>query len=116
MRTLTLPEGIQITPPPVMYEAPQPPQSVGSKSFLVLISTVLGTVIAASSIIGGLGNAFFVSRPEFSAQRMDDERNKIMVAESVKRIDAAMARQEEALAKLTDTMDTLRKEMITRRR
>jgi len=113
--SLTLPEGIQITPSPLTF-TPPPPVTPASRSLLVILSVVLGMVIALGTIAGGLGNAYFVGRTEYTQQTLQAASEKVSAAESLKRIDLALSRQEAALEKLSASVETLRQDIGNRYR
>ena len=118
---MTIPEGvpIQLTPPPVMYE---PTKTVGSRAFITIVASILGATIAFGTVVSSLGNAFFVGRTEYNTKNTQDAAEKVVatgekvvVTEALKRIDLAMARQEAALNKLADAMDSIRQDMWRRK-
>ena len=114
-----MPEGIQLSPPPVMYE-PRPPAerttSIGSGSFFAMIGSILGVVIAVGVIVGAVGKAFYVTRDEYNQQVVKTSEAKVLVDETLKRIDQSLTRQEAALGKLADSIEELKQAMAARRR
>jgi hypothetical protein len=107
-----MPEGNQITPPPVEM---RPREYVGSKSFLIVVSTVLGIVIGIGMIVGGLGKAFFVERDEWNKQTLAGAEDKAVVNETLKRIDLATSHQEAALDRLTSTVELIKQDIAAMR-
>jgi len=121
----TMPEGVpQYTPTPVSeFSMPQtvrfePPRqtSVGSASFLVVISTILGILIATGSVLGVVGKAFYVERSEYNLQVVTNTEERVKVAEALKRIDQSVARQEAAIEKISECLETLKQDSRRRGR
>jgi hypothetical protein len=106
---LTLPEGVQITPSPMTFGPPTPVPP--SRSLLIVLSITLGMVIALGTIASGLGNAYFVGRSEYTQQTLQAASEKVSAAESLKRIDLALARQEAALEKLSTSVEAIKQEV-----
>jgi hypothetical protein len=102
---------IQVTPPPV--EVTREP--AGPRSFLIVLSTVLGIVIGIGVIVGGLGKAFFVEREEWNKQTLAGAEDKVTVNETLKRIDKALTHQEEVLDKLTNAIEMMERDVAVMR-
>jgi hypothetical protein len=103
---------IQVTPPPVEVNSREP---TGPRSFLIVLSTVIGIVIGIGVIVGGLGKAFFVEREEWNRQTLAGAEDKVTVNETLKRIDKALTRQEEVLDKLTGAIDVMERDIAVMR-
>jgi hypothetical protein len=99
----TMPEGF--TPMPYLVE---PPQQAKSRSILVIVSTILGTIIAVGVIVSGLGRAFFVDRSEYTNKLLLDAQDKVSVQKALERIDYTLNRLDETSQKLTTTVQELR--------
>jgi len=108
------------TPPPVVqnpyydgFSQPhqiQPPPSpqVGSKTFVVVLSVILGTLISAGTIISVLGKAFFVDRVEYNVKLLKDAEEKVTVQQTLDRLNQALTRQEAAFDKLTERVERIK--------
>jgi uncharacterized protein YpiB (UPF0302 family) len=72
--------------------------------------------IALGTIASGLGNAYFVGRSEYTQQTLQAASEKVAAAESLKRIDLALSRQEAALEKLSAALETIKQEVSGRYR
>lgn len=108
----TRPEGYQVvpqnpevmlTPAPVLME-PQRPQSEWSRSASTGIAMVLGIVLSTAAVVGGLGRAFYVERPEYTQKVLQDTRREGEVQKTLEQMSATLARQEAALAKMSETL------------
>ena len=121
----TMPEGVP-TPTPVSdfslpqtmrFETPASRQSsISLSSILIAVSIVLGIVIAAGTIAGVIGKAFYVSRDEYNLSVVNAAGDKVQVAETLKRVDQAIARQEAAIDKISTIVESLRQDVVAARR
>ena len=119
-----MPEGIpQYTPTPVSeFSMPQtmrfePPRSpAGPSSFLTVISIILGILVATGTVVGVVGKAFYVERGEYNIQVVTNTEERVKVAETLKRLDLAMSRQEAIIDKMSQALEQLRDDTTSRRR
>jgi hypothetical protein len=116
----TRPEGYQVmpqnpevmlTPAPMMMEPPRPP-SEWSKSVTTGIAMVLGIILSTAAVVGGLGRAFYVERPEYTQKVLQDTRREGEVQKTLDQMSATLARQETALAKMSLTLETTRDALL----
>lgn len=109
------------TPTPVMG-VPIVQQRVGSPSFMMAVSIIIGIVIGCGVIVGALGRAFFVGREEYTAKELKDVAEKGQVTSELKqtleRLNQSVIRQEEAMAnqkaafeKLSDMVHSMKWDM-----
>jgi hypothetical protein len=94
----------EITPPaytPSPYEMTRPQeQVVGSKSFLMTISVVVGIVVGMGVIIGGIGKYVYVERPVYDSKMTEVDRSMVTTAEGIKNINQTQYRFEAALDRI----------------
>ena len=79
-----------------------------SSSFLVAASVLLGVLLAAGSIIGVLGKAFYVARDEYTTQALQYTQDKTVIEQTLGRVDKALARQEGALQRVFESVQELK--------
>jgi hypothetical protein len=113
--SLTMPEGI--TPPPMMVDprAMETVHSIGSSSFLAVISIILGIVIATGSVIGVVGKAFYVERAEYNTAVVATVEEKTKVNENIRQMKDTLMRQEVVLQKLTDDLALIKQDLAAMR-
>lgn len=93
-------------------------QRRSSEKFWKWTASVLAIIIGVGSIIGVMGQAFYVTRGEFTEKAQKDAVNEASFRQTLERLDKTLNRQEEAFTKLTDTvngvkMDMARSEAVT---
>jgi hypothetical protein len=93
-----------------------------SKGFIAAISVILGIILAASAIIGGLGRAFFVSRDEFTKQETVHTTERSDLQKSLTKLEGAVSnqgvtleKQDVSLQRLLDKVQTIREDLAARR-
>lgn len=94
-----------------------------STGFIAALSVILGIILTASAIIGGLGRAFFVTRDEYTKQETVYTNEKSELQRSLTRLEGAVSvqsttleKQDQTLQKLLDKIQTIREEMARRGR
>jgi hypothetical protein len=107
------------SPPPV----PQPEKKSPSIGFITALSVILGIILTAGAIIGGLGRAFFVSRDEYSKQEMVYTSEKSDLQRTLTKLEGAVSvqsitleKQDGTLQRLVDKVQTIREDMARRGR
>ena len=99
----------ELTPPPFTppsYDVARPPeQLVGSKSFLMTISVIVGIVVGISLIIGGIGKLAYVERSDYERKVSEIDRNATIVSEAIKSINSSQSRFEAAIARVENVLD-----------
>jgi hypothetical protein len=100
----TVPGGIpiqsQYTPTPVVMEIPEPHRLVGSRIFVAIISTILGILVATTTIVGFVGRYFYVDRAEYAEKAVSDARDEGKLLGVLGKFEATMAQQTIALSRL----------------
>ena len=94
-----------------------------STGFLVTLSVILGVIIAGAALLGGLGNAFYVTRSEFTASRTDYATDKqhfqdenSSVKQVLGRFEETLSKQEATLQKIADSVQGIKVDMARRGR
>lgn len=94
-----------------------------SAGFVAAISTILGIVLAASALLGGLGKAFFVTRSEYTQQLIVDTGDKTDLQKSLQRLEGvivgqggALEKQDQSLQKLIDKVQLIREDIARKGR
>jgi uncharacterized protein HemX len=112
----SMPMATGVTPPPTEKKVP-------STGFIAALSVILGVIIAASVIIGGLGRAFFVTRDEFTHQEATYTNEKSELQTLLAKLEGAVAvqsttleKQDATLQRLVDKVQTIREDMARRGR
>jgi hypothetical protein len=91
------------TPPP--YEViRQQDQIIGSKSFLMTISVIVGIVVGVGVIVGGIGKYVYVERPDYERKMNEVDRSTVTMAEGIKNINQAQYRFEAALDRVENAL------------
>lgn len=103
MRQNTRPEGFQVTPPPVLVEAPPPLPS----RLTTIAATILGIVVSVGIIIGVLGKAFYVERTEYTSKVLSDTIERGNTQQDIRLIKESQARLEKSLADLSGEVKAL---------
>jgi hypothetical protein len=117
----------EITPPPFTpapYDVSRPQeQLVGSKSFLMTISVIIGIVVGVGIIIGGIGKYVYVERPDYERKMNEIDRGTVTMGEGIKninqaqfRFEAALDRVENALARQATDIQTIKIDIARGRR
>jgi len=98
----------EITPPPF---TPQPydtgrsqDQLVGSKSFLMTISVIVGIVVGVGAIIGGFGKYVYVERPDYERKMSELDRGAVTSTEVIKNINNTQTRFEASLDRIENAL------------
>jgi hypothetical protein len=112
--SLTMPEGM--TPPPMMMETRSVEHSIGSSSFLAIITVILGIVISTGTILGVVGKAFYVERSEYNLATVSGSIDKTKAEENLKQVKDTLTRQEIMLQKLTDDVALIKQDLAAMRR
>lgn len=86
-----------------------------SMSFIIALSVILGIIIASGSILGVVGKAFYVSRDEYTQKNLRDAEEAVVVKASLERLEHVLDRLDSTLGKLSDTVQTLKMDMIRKR-
>ena len=108
----TRPDGYgPYTPTPL----PEPVKKQPSMGFVIALSIVLGVTIAAGTILGTIGNAFFVTRTEFQIHEKNDVGETTTVRQTLNQIDKTMATQSAAFKDLAASVEGIRIDMARRR-
>lgn len=107
------------SPPPI----PQPEKKSPSIGFITALSVILGIILTASAIIGGLGRAFFVTRDEYAKQEMVYTSEKTDLQKTLTKLESAVSvqsmtleKQDVTLQRLVDKVQTVREDMARRGR
>ena len=79
-----------------------------SSAYLVPISVGLGVLIAAATIVSGLGKAFYVSRDEYTTQTLQYTQDKTVIQQTLERVDKTLTRQEGAVQKVFEIVQDLK--------
>lgn len=86
-----------------------------SISFVIALSTILGIVIAAGVILGVVGNAFYVSRDEYTRDALKNTAESTSIKAMLDRIERALSRQENSFEKLSDAVQTIKVDMARKK-
>jgi hypothetical protein len=96
---------------------------IPSTGFLITVSVILGVVLGGAALLGGIGNAFYVTRVEYTAentinakdkQRFQDE--NYSVKQALGRFEDALSRQDATLLKIADSVQGIKIDMARRGR
>ena len=94
-----------------------------STGFLITVSVILGLVLGGAALLGGIDNAFYVTRVEYTAentinakdkQRFQDE--NYSVKQALGRFEDALSRQDATLLKIADSVQGIKIDMARRGR
>jgi len=111
---------VQSMPDPVALSQQKSSPSTG---FVISLSVILGAILAGAALISGIGNAFYVTRTEFTAgnmsytqdrQHLQDENNS--VKQSLNRLEDTLLRQDTSLQKIGDAVQAIKVDMARRGR
>ena len=86
-----------------------------SISFVIALSTILGIVIAAGVILGVVGNAFYVSRDEYTREELKNAAESSSIKATLDRIERSIFRQESAFDKLSDAVQNIKVDMARKK-
>lgn len=84
-------------------DRPAPP----NRSLVAVLSALIGLIIGAATIVGGLGSAYFVGRAEYTQQRFADTQDKAIVSRVLEKLDSTMLRQETEMGKMSTAVEKL---------
>jgi hypothetical protein len=94
-----------------------------SLGFIISLSIVLGAILAGAALISGIGNAFYVTRSEFTVGNMAYTQDKqhlqdenFTVKQSLSRLEDTLLRQDAALQKIGDAVQAIKVDMARRGR
>ena len=112
----------QYTPTPVLVDASDR-QTIGSRTFVAMLSTILGILVSTTVIIGFTGKYFYVDRAEYTATSLKESDDRGKLQGSINRLDFTLVqqitileRQEKKIDELTETIQKLKIELALRRR
>jgi hypothetical protein len=87
---------------------------MGSRSFVTILSTILGIVLATSAVLGVVGKYFYVDRGEYTQKILQDADERANVQKVLVRFESTMAqqsttleRQEKAFDRMAETVRAL---------
>ena len=87
------------------------------------LSIILGVLLTAGSLIGGLGSAFFVTRREYTAQELAYTGDKSTMQQILLKLDSslndqkgALEKQDRSLQKITDAVQEIKVDMARSKR
>ena len=103
----TRPEGYPVV------EAPK--QKHPSTSFVIALSVILGIVIAAGTIFGVIGDAFYVTRGEYNVKGLQDTETITTFRQTLNQIDRTLAAQAASVKDLSASVDALRMDAARKR-
>lgn len=94
-----------------------------SVGFLVTLSVILGVIVAGAALLGGIGNAFYVTRTEFTSERTDYAKDKqhfqdenYSVKQAINKFEETLSKQENTLQKIADSVQGIKVDMARRGR
>ena len=96
---------------PEGYPVIEQPRKHPSSSVLIGLSVVLGIVIAAGTIFGVLGDAFWVSRHEYNTKTIIDTEVTTTFRQTLSQIDKTLANQAASFKDLAASVDAIRYDM-----
>ena len=107
-RRPTVPGGVptlepEMTPTPVLVEEARPT----SRSFVAVLSTVLGIVLGTVGVLGFAGKYFFVDRAEYTQDRGASQAVLLRVEMTMQQQATILDRQEKAFDRLSETVRAL---------
>jgi len=112
-----------IESPPQIPPSTPPEKKWLSTGFIMTLSIILGVLLTAGSLIGGLGNAFFVSRREYTAQELSYATDNSKIQQTLSKLGDALTDQKEVLAnqnrslqKVADTIQEIKVDMARKGR
>jgi hypothetical protein len=117
----TMPGGIpiqssQYTPTPVLVEASSPQPAIGSRVFVMAISTLLGIVVATTTIVGFTGRYFYVDRSEYSDKSVREAEDRGKLQNLLGRVEATLSQQTITLSRLEATVREIELKQASGRR
>lgn len=86
-----------------------------STPFVIALSIVLGIVLAAGTILGVVGNAFYVSRDEYTRDTLKNSTEVAGIKTTLNRIELSLSRQEILFEKLSDAVQTIKVDMARKK-
>lgn len=102
----------QYTPTPVLVREPAQPV-VGSRTFVAIVSTILGIIVSVTTIQAFTGKYFFVDRTEYSEKSLRESEERGKLQGLLGKIEATLSQQTTALSraesKIDDLSESLRK-------
>lgn len=110
----TWPEGI--TPPPQLLVATEPQRTVGSRSFLIVLSTILGIILTTGAVLGVVGKAFYVEREEYTQKNIQNTQDRVVFTEGLKSITSRLDRLDATIDRLAVVVQDLKIESARRNR
>jgi hypothetical protein len=109
--------------PPQMQPSAPPEKKWLSTGFIMTLSIILGVLLTAGSLIGGLGNAFFVSRREYTTQELLYATDKSTIQQILSKLDGSLTdqknvleKQDRSLQKLVDSLQEIKVDMARKGR
>jgi hypothetical protein len=112
----------QYTPTPVLVDTSDR-QTIGSRTFVAMLSTILGILVSTTVIIGFTGKYFYVDRAEYTTTSLKEADDRGKLQGSLNRLDLALVqqitileRQERKIDELSDTVRKLELKLAAMRR
>jgi len=92
-----------------------PARTTPSAAFVISLSIIIGLIIGLGTIVGVLGNAFWVTRNEYIKESLINAQETATLKNTLNRVELTMTRQEAAFEKLSDVVQAIKIDMARRR-
>ena len=106
----TRPEGYQ-----VVQDLEEPSKYHASAPFITAISVILGVIIAVGVIVGVAGDAFYVTRHEYTEKNLKDIEMTTTFHSTLNLLKETMALQAANFKELTSSVEKIRLDIASRR-
>ena len=92
-----------------------------SANFIITASIILSVIIGGAAILRGLGNAFYVTRNEFTNANLSYTKDKehasgqvSSIRETLDRLEGTLSKEDTSLQKLVETVQELKLDIVRR--
>jgi len=106
----TRPEGYQ-----AVQDLEEPPKYRASAPFITAISVILGVIIAVGVIVGVVGDAFYVTRHEYTEKNLKDIEMTTNFHSTLNQLKETMALQAANFKEMTASMEAIRIELASQK-
>lgn len=107
----TRPEGYQ-----VVQDLAEKSRYRASAPFIASVSVILGVILAVGMIVGVVGDAFYVTRHEYTEKNLKDLELTTNFHSTLSQLKETMALQAANFKEMTASMEQIRIEMASRKR
>jgi hypothetical protein len=103
-----VPEGIEVTETSRVFKLPVAPEPRDSQRYWKWGALILSVILGAGALAGAFGQAFYVTRPEYTQQSQNDAVARENMRGTLERLDKTLNVQAEAFRDLANEVQSMK--------